>query len=62
MQITKSINGMEPKKPGGKASDTMGMKHFVEFGTYMVQGAVPRGQRDVQHGRGDAGIIDEFLL
>ena len=40
MQITKSINGMEPKKPGGKASDTMGMKHFVEFGTYMVQGAV----------------------
>lgn len=40
MQITKSINGMEPKNSNGKASDTMGMKHFVEFGTYMVQGAV----------------------
>ena len=40
MQITKSVNGMEPQKPGDKAPDTMGMKHFVEFGTYMVQGAV----------------------
>lgn len=40
MQITKSINGMEPKKSGDRASDTMGMKHFVEFGTYMVHGAV----------------------
>lgn len=40
MQITKSVNGMEQKKPDDKASDTMGMKHFVEFGTYMVQGAV----------------------
>lgn len=40
MQITKSINGMEQTNPNDKAPDTMGMKHFVEFGTYMVQGAV----------------------
>ena len=40
MQITKSINGMEQKNPNDKAPDTMGMKYFVEFGTYMVHGAV----------------------
>lgn len=40
MQITKSVNGMEPKNSSDRAADTMGMKHFVEFGTYMVQDAV----------------------
>lgn len=40
MQITKSVNGMEPKNSSDRTADTMGMKHFVEFGTYMVQGAV----------------------
>lgn len=40
MQITKSVNGMEPKNSSDRAPDTMGMKHFVEFGTYVVQGAV----------------------
>lgn len=40
MQITKSVNGMEPKKAGDRSADTMGMKSFVEFGTYVVQGAV----------------------
>ena len=40
MQITKSVNGMATENSNNKASDTMGMKHFVEFGTYMVQGAV----------------------
>ncbi len=43
MQITKSINGMEAKKEknaSNVSSDTMGMKYFVEFGTYIVQGAI----------------------
>lgn len=40
MQITKSVNGMEGKEGKSRSSDTMGMKHFVEFGTYMVQGSV----------------------
>lgn len=40
MQITKSINGMEAKADKGASSDTMGMKYFVEFGTYIVQGAI----------------------
>lgn len=37
MQITKSVNG----EPGDKkSSDTMGMKHLVEFGLYVVKGSI----------------------
>lgn len=39
LQITKSINGETPKD-GGRASDTMGMKHFVEFGVYVIKGSI----------------------
>lgn len=36
-QITKSLNG----EPGAdKGSDTMGMKHVVRYGTYVIRGAV----------------------
>jgi CRISPR-associated protein Csd2 len=38
MQITKSVNS-EPGKES-KASDTMGMKHRVEFGLYMIKGSI----------------------
>lgn len=37
-QITKSVNS--EAKDGGKASDTMGMKHRVEFGVYVVKGSI----------------------
>lgn len=37
MQITKSVNS-EPSE--GKSSDTMGTKHFVEFGLYKVKGSI----------------------
>ncbi len=37
MQITKSVNG-EPSE--GKSKDTMGTKHFVEFGLYRVRGSI----------------------
>ncbi len=37
MQITKSVNGEPGEK---KSSDTMGMKHFVRFGLYLVKGSV----------------------
>jgi CRISPR-associated protein Csh2/CRISPR-associated protein Csd2 len=40
MQITRSTNGMEPKSGSSRSSDTMGSKHVVEFGTYIVNGAV----------------------
>jgi len=38
MQITKSVNGEGGKE--GKASDTMGTKHMVEFGMYVVNGSI----------------------
>ena len=38
MQITKSVNGESEKN--GKASDTMGMKHRVAFGLYVVHGSI----------------------
>lgn len=37
MQITKSVNS-EPG--GGRGSDTMGMKHLVDFGYYVVNGSI----------------------
>ncbi len=37
IQITKSVNG----EPGEKrASDTMGMKHYVRFGLYTIKGSI----------------------
>lgn len=38
MQITKSVNSEGGK--AGKSSDTMGMKHRVEFGLYKVKGSI----------------------
>lgn len=37
MQITKSVNGNPDEK---RASDTMGMKHFVRFGLYLLKGSI----------------------
>ena len=37
LQITKSVNS-ESKE--GKASDTMGMKHRVDFGVYILKGSI----------------------
>lgn len=38
MQITKSVNS-EPTD-GKKSSDTMGTKHYVEFGLYKIKGSI----------------------
>ncbi len=37
MQITKSVNGESGEK---KSSDTMGTKHYVEFGIYEIKGSI----------------------
>ena len=37
IQITKSVNGTTKEK---RSSDTMGMKHFVQFGLYAIKGSV----------------------
>jgi CRISPR-associated protein Csd2 len=40
MQITKSVNGETQKDPDKKSSDTMGMKHRVDFGVYVIYGSI----------------------
>lgn len=40
MQITKSVNGETQKDPDKKSPDTMGMKHRVEFGVYVIYGSI----------------------
>ena len=40
LQITRSTNGVEPKKAGGRSSDTMGTKHFVDYGVYVIKGSI----------------------
>lgn len=40
MQITKSISGMESKSKSAKSSDTMGSKHFVDYGIYIISGSI----------------------
>jgi len=37
MQITKSVNSETKEK---KSSDTMGMKHKVNYGTYLIKGSI----------------------
>lgn len=39
-QITKSVNLETEKDPDKKGSDTMGMKHRVEFGVYVSYGSI----------------------
>lgn len=40
MQITKSVNGEKSEKGSNRTSDTMGTKHFVRFGLYLVKGSI----------------------
>lgn len=40
LQITKSVNGEKSEKGANRTSDTMGMKHFVRFGVYLVKGSI----------------------
>lgn len=39
IQITKSVNN-EPTDDSKKSSDTMGMKHRVDFGVYILKGSI----------------------
>ncbi|KAF1301091.1 type I-C CRISPR-associated protein Cas7/Csd2 [Candidatus Enterococcus willemsii] len=40
LQITRSSNSMEAKGASGRSSDTMGSKHFIEYGVYVFYGSV----------------------
>ena len=39
-QITKSVNGENKDGKEGKSSDTMGSKHMVQFGLYVIKGSI----------------------
>lgn len=39
IKITKSVNS-EPKDYGEKSSDTMGSKHMISFGLYIIKGSI----------------------
>ena len=59
VQITKSVNGEPSEKRG---SDTMGMKHFVRFGLYVVKGSINvQLAEKTGFSQEDAEIIKECL-
>ena len=63
MQITRSTNGMEAKKEGGRSSDTMGMKHYVEHATYVIKGSINPNLAEVTgFTEEDAEYIKQALL
>lgn len=62
MQITKSVNGEKKAKGENRASDTMGMKHFVRFGLYLVKGSINvQLAEKTGFSEADADIIKECL-
>lgn len=40
LQITRSTNGMEAEVGKSRSSDTMGSKHYVDFGVYKLVGSI----------------------
>lgn len=62
MQITKSVNGEKKGKDEARASDTMGMKHFVRFGLYKVKGSINvQLAEKTGFSKEDAEIVKECL-
>lgn len=63
LQITRSTNGVEPKKAGGRSSDTMGTKHFVDYGVYVIKGSInPNFAEKTDFSAEDATVIKEALI
>ena len=63
MQITKSVNSTtNAKDPSQKTSDTMGMKHRVDFGVYVFYGSInPQLAERTGFSQEDAEAIKEAL-
>lgn len=63
IQITKSVNSeTDEKNPYKKSSDTMGMKHRVDFGLYVVKGSVNvQLAEKTGFSKEDAGKLKEAL-
>lgn len=63
LQITRSTNGMEAKTEGGRSSDTMGTKHFVEYGVYVLKGSINAYFAEkTGFSQEDAEVIKEALV
>ena len=63
LQITRSTNGVEPKKAGGRSSDTMGTKHFVDYGVYVIKGSInPNFAEKTGFSNEDAEVVKEVLV
>jgi len=62
MQITKSVNLETGKDPDKKGSDTMGMKHRVDFGVYVTYGSINCQLAEITgFSEADANILLEAL-
>lgn len=60
MQITKSVNSEPSEK---KSSDTMGMKHRVEFGVYVTYGSINHQLAEkTGFSNEDAEVIKQILM
>lgn len=63
LQITRSTNGMEAKNESGRSSDTMGTKHFVDHGIYVIKGSInPNFAEKTGFSDEDAEVIKEALI
>ena len=61
-QITKSVSGNEGKN-GKRSSDTMGMKHRVDYGIYVIYGSMnPQLSERTEFSDDDAEVIKSVLL
>lgn len=62
MQITRSTNGMKPKGDKARSADTMGTKHYIEYGVYKVKGSINSYFADkTGFSAEDAEVIKEAL-
>ena len=62
LQITKSVNGEKKEKGENRASDTMGMKHFVRFGLYEIKGSINvQLAEKTGFSQEDAAVVKECL-
>ena len=63
LQITRSTNGMEAKNESGRSSDTMGTKHFVDYGIYVIKGSInPNFAEKTGFSDEDAEVIKKALM
>ena len=63
LQITRSTNGMEAKNDSGRSSDTMGTKHFVDYGIYVVKGSINANFAEkTGFSQEDAAVLKEALV